>query len=248
MIRSRGLPFAVVLFLLALFAGCSRSSLQGELGIGIGTPCSTNADCPAGTSCDTAIGQCVVEDGGSDANCSANIESDPNNCGACGNVCSAATPFCLDGACQPPNQKVHRPAVRRSSRAARSAAPRRRATTTTAEAAASCARTEARAKTASAFRYRPPSAIFAPRATSAARGTASTRRVTSTTAEAAVCSARRGPPSARTERAAISRLARCRCATARPIKPAAPPDARPPTAIRTTAAAAASFARPAGPA
>jgi hypothetical protein len=33
------------------------------------------------------------------------VNSDPNNCGACGNVCPASTPACIQGTCGncPPN-------------------------------------------------------------------------------------------------------------------------------------------------
>jgi hypothetical protein len=47
--------------------------------------CGTYACCPTGTVC--CNGTCT------------SLNSDPYNCGACGYVCAASTPFCYQGAC-----------------------------------------------------------------------------------------------------------------------------------------------------
>ena len=47
--------------------------------------CGTYACCATSTAC--CNGACT------------SVSSDPNNCGACGNVCSASTPVCIQGTC-----------------------------------------------------------------------------------------------------------------------------------------------------
>jgi hypothetical protein len=67
---------------------CGGSCPACQLGQG----CSTNTDCQATTTC--SGGTCVCAAGQSDCNgllgdgCEVNTASDPNNCGACGSVCS----------------------------------------------------------------------------------------------------------------------------------------------------------------
>ena len=50
--------------------------------------CGYYSVCPTGTAC--CNGTCTT------------VNSDPHNCGACGNVCAAPTPYCIQGSCSNP--------------------------------------------------------------------------------------------------------------------------------------------------
>jgi hypothetical protein len=49
--------------------------------------------------CNSGFGNC---DGNSGNGCETNLQSDNNNCGSCGHVCGASTPFCSGGSCIAP--------------------------------------------------------------------------------------------------------------------------------------------------
>jgi hypothetical protein len=79
------------------------------------TSCTSNADCAPGYGCKTSTGQCLKNDGEScsvDSDClnnkccsgfCRNLQTDANNCGACGAVCVAlnGTNSCQSGHCVP---------------------------------------------------------------------------------------------------------------------------------------------------
>lgn len=80
----RGRDMWLVAVAMLLLAGCSRPELE----------CSSDADCEAGSACDVAYGVCVSTCG--------DTSSDPNNCGACGNVCptdALGVAVCSNGSC-----------------------------------------------------------------------------------------------------------------------------------------------------
>ncbi len=70
--------------------GCERRVCGGCSG----SPCAANETCD-GTTCRCSVGQADCN-GGSDG-CEVRVETDPNNCGSCGNVCSSGV--CVDGVC-----------------------------------------------------------------------------------------------------------------------------------------------------
>jgi hypothetical protein len=97
------------------FANCDGASANGcETAIGsdvnncggcaIACPVRANAGrtCTAGVcgmgACNAGFSNC---DGVAANGCEVNLTTDPNNCGACANVCSGATPRCVASVCAP---------------------------------------------------------------------------------------------------------------------------------------------------
>jgi hypothetical protein len=84
--------------------GCETNtdSSLGSCGA-CGVPCApahATGQCVSGmcgvATCIAPFGNCngMAGDG-----CEANLQTDPNNCGTCGHVCTGATPSCNNGGC-----------------------------------------------------------------------------------------------------------------------------------------------------